>query len=301
MFRSLNFLLQNLYKAIMPGCIQKRLTPTLIRVWLCMSAVVSHRKKKRLDYVEVRITDHCNLNCRSCAQLSPLAEPVYIETVVFTNDFQRLHAITGGDIKTIRLMGGEPLLHPRLVELMRIVRDIFGGSRIVLVTNGILLSKQDDDFWNTCRDKNIEILISHYPVKIDYESLLTVSKKHKVKLRYATKKPQVMCKWTFDVYGKQDAKKNFYKCYFGNNCIQIDNGRLYNCSLIPCVKYFNNRFGKDMRVAPEDFIDIYKEGEIKRILEFLARPVPFCRYCNLDKVSYGERWEPSKREMGEWT
>jgi hypothetical protein len=56
-----------------------------------------------------------------------------------------------------------------------------------------------------------------------------------------------------------------------------------------------------MRVAPEDFIDIYKEGEIKRILEFLARPVPFCRYCNLDKVSYGERWEPSKREMGEWT
>ena len=301
MLREINHLLQNTYKAIVPESVQKRLTPALIRVWLSLSAVVSHRKKKRLDYVEVRITDHCNLNCRSCAQLSPLAEAVYIETAVFTNDFQRLHAITKGDIKTIRLMGGEPLLHPRLAELMKTVRGIFGGSRIVLVTNGILLSKQDGEFWSTCAAMNVEILISHYPVKIDYESLLTISKKHNVKLRYATKKPQVMYKWTFDADGKQNAERNFYRCYFGNNCIQVDSGKLYNCSLITCVKYFNSRFGKDMRVTPEDYVDIYEQGDIKRILEFLAKPVPFCRYCNLDKVKYGERWEPSKREMAEWT
>jgi len=301
MLREVNHVFQNLYRAIVPECIQKRLTPALIGVWLSINAAVIHRKKKRLDYVEVRVTDHCNLNCKSCAQLSPLAESIYVEAGVFTNDFQRLHAITNGDIKTIRLMGGEPLLHPQLVELMKIIRGIFGESRIVLVTNGILLSKQSDNFWDTCRDMKVEVLISHYPVKIDYESLLATSKKYGIKLRYATKKPQVMYKWAFDVDGKQDAERNFYKCYFGNNCIQVDNRKLYNCSLIPCVKYFNNRFGKDMRVTSGDYIDIYEHGDIGRILEFLARPVPFCKYCNIGKVKYGEEWEPSKKEVGEWT
>jgi len=301
MFRRLNFLLQNLYKAIVPECMQSRLTPALIRAWLSMSAIVTHRRKKRLDYVEVRITDHCNLNCKSCAQFSPLAESKYIEAKAFTNDFQRLYAITNGCIKTIRLMGGEPLLHPRLLELMRGVRGIFDKSRIVLVTNGILLSKQSDSFWDTCRDMDVEVLISHYPVKIDYQSLLAISGRHSVKLRYATRKPQVMYKWAFDVDGKQNVEKNFYKCYFGNNCVQVDNGKLYNCSLIPCIKYFNNYFGKDMRITSGDSIDIYEHRDIGSILDFLARPVPFCKYCNLDKVKYGEKWESSKKVIGEWT
>lgn len=301
MFRELNFLLQNTYRAIVPKSVQSKLTPYFIRMWIsAASTICKCRKKKNLTYVEIRIVDHCNLNCKSCAQCSPLAEPKCVDINTYTADFQRLYDLTNGSIKTIRLMGGEPLLHPQISELMRIVRKIFSKSRIVLVTNGILLQKQDIAFWDICKNENIEILISHYPIKINYESLLDISGKHGIKLRYGTKKPQLMYKWTFDLDGKQDVDKNFYKCYFGNNCIQIDEGKLYNCSIVSMAKHFNAYFGRDMQIAPENFIDIHKCESIDEILKFVTKPIPFCKYCDLSKVQYGEKWESSKRDIKEW-
>ena len=302
MLRNLNMFLQSLYLAIVPRPIQLKLSPFVIKTYLLiLSVFVIHKKKKRLNEVTVKITSHCNLNCKYCSQFSPIADPDEYDATTFANDFERLYELTKGDIRHIIIMGGEPLLHPQLAELLQIARNIFHKSRISLSTNGILLLKQDDGFWNLCREMNIEIVISNYPVKINFLSIFDIAKKYNVKIYYKTKKPQTMYKWTFDVEGKQCADRSFYKCFLGNNCFQIDNGKLYTCVMIPSVKHFNKYFNKKMEVMPGDYIDIYSTESLEEMLGFLATPVPFCKYCNIDKISYGQEWGPSKYDISEWT
>lgn len=293
----------SIYQTLIPKRLQRKITPLIIKIYVSIVRFcLSFKKWNRIRFVEVRITDHCNLNCMSCSQLSPIASHKYVDVKTFTDDFRKLNELTNGNIKTIKLVGGEPLLHPQLLEFMRIVREFFVSTRIVLVTNGILLLKQNDEFWKTCSDMNVEISISHYPIKIGYEEIQKISKNHDVRLGYATKKPQLMYKYPFDIEGKQDAKKNYRKCYWGGGtCVQIDSGRLYKCHIIPCAKHFNNYFDKNLRVEPEDSIDIHNAENLGAILKFLKSAPHFCRYCRADDVQYGEEWKQSKKEISEWT
>jgi hypothetical protein len=306
MAQDFNYLLQNIYQTIVPKTLKKRFSSTLPKIWIGLRSKWSHRRKKTLNYLEIRLTDHCDLNCYSCEEMSPIAEENYIDPAVFESDFKRLSELTGAlsgkeGIKMIRLMGGEPLLHPHISSLCKITRQYFPSSRVIIITNGIKLVKISEDFWNSCYDNNIEILISHYPIKIKYDEIKQKGQQYSVNVHYNTKEPQAMHKWTFDVEGKQDPIHNFMSCYFGNTCIQIDNGKLYNCSIIPCAKHFNAYFGKNMFVTERDYIDIYKVHTLNEILDFCSNAPPFCRYCKLEAVDYGRTWKPSKKEISEWT
>lgn len=98
-----------------------------------------------LDYVEIEITEFCNLNCRGCCDFSNLAkEKKFYELPEFTKDMTRLTELFSG-INKIRLMGGEPLLNPRLTEYIQTSRALFPASDIRIVSNGLLIPKLGDD------------------------------------------------------------------------------------------------------------------------------------------------------------
>ena len=44
-------------------------------------------------------------------------------------------------------MGGEPLLHPKLTEIIDATRKILPSTRILLFTNGILIDKLNPNVW----------------------------------------------------------------------------------------------------------------------------------------------------------
>ena len=289
------------YRNWLPEPIQNIFMPFFQTILFARMAALLHRQKKtKLDYVEVSITDHCNLNCKSCGQFSPLAPEKYIDPVEFERDFRRLYELTGGDIDAIRLLGGEPLLHPGITGLMKTAREIFDASAIVLVTNGILLLKQDESFWETCASHRINILISRYPVHINDDEIAQMAGKHGITVEYTAYKPQFMFQWAFDVTGKQNAGTNFNKCWLGGGCIHIDNGKLYSCAYVSAIKFFNNYYHEHLNVTDKDFLDVYRVKDISEILEFLSNPIPFCRYCDLKRVKYGQKWERSKKEKSEW-
>jgi molybdenum cofactor biosynthesis enzyme MoaA len=62
-------------------------------------------------YVEYHLVEHCNLTCNRCAHFSPLAEPAVSNPNSFARDLRQL-ATHFSNINQIRLLGGEPLLHP---------------------------------------------------------------------------------------------------------------------------------------------------------------------------------------------
>lgn len=106
---------------------------------------------------EVHLTDKCNLNCKGCMHFSCLCEETNLLDIhIYENDCKRISELTKGKIDNILLLGGEPLLHPNVKDFLIITRKYFPEISIPnrigiidLVTNGILLHKQSDDFWET--------------------------------------------------------------------------------------------------------------------------------------------------------
>src|SRR5512135_1328689 len=103
-------------------------TPARRKVQLNPSPVPS------LRYLELQITNRCNLQCRHCyigeGSHQDLSNK-QIETVL--DQFEEIQGLR------LLLSGGEPLLHPAFWEVNNILRDF--GFRSVLLSNGTLISK----------------------------------------------------------------------------------------------------------------------------------------------------------------
>lgn len=111
----------------------------------------------RAPNLELSVARHCNLACAGCSHLSPILAPELVDVNALEADLTRL--ATAYHAQTVKLMGGEPLLHPRLDDVIAAVRRSGVGERITLCTNGVLLSKMSDDLWRSLD----AVAISRYP------------------------------------------------------------------------------------------------------------------------------------------
>ncbi len=96
--------------------------------------------QREIDYLRVSLTSNCNLRCQYCMpaeQIKNNEQTLSNEELIY---LIRLICQTG--IKKIRLTGGEPLLYPQLEYLLKICKEIKSVKKVVLTTNGILLSEQ---------------------------------------------------------------------------------------------------------------------------------------------------------------
>ena len=121
------------------------------------------------NYFEVHLVDHCNLNCQSCDNFSPLADEIYVNKLKFNRDLRRLSILAKDKIKNVRMLGGEPLLHPEVSTFLKISRNYFPEANVRLTTNGIKLSKMPENFWRTCNETKAIIEITYYPININKE------------------------------------------------------------------------------------------------------------------------------------
>lgn len=263
------------------------------------------RKFKRLDKIqfEVDIAIHCNLDCNCCSQFAPLAVPEYVDLVQFQRDFERLSELFNGFAERIYLIGGEPLLYENINECISISRRCFPDAEIDIFTNGLLLKGKNDSFWNTCVDNNISIIVTRYPINVEYESIrrLVLGKGINFKFAGTSKDFKYMSNIGIDIEGKQDPEDSFIHCYEANNCIKLRNGRLYTCTRPAAIYKFNNFFNMQLEVTDNDSIDIYKARSAEEVLEFLSKPIPFCRYCNQTQHRVAREWAHSTKQIDEWT
>jgi organic radical activating enzyme len=109
------------------------------------------------DHLYVDVVDHCNLLCRSCAHLSPIAGKRYVCVQDLRHDFSVLG--TCFHAKELQLIGGEPLLHPELPEIATAARAVGIADRIIVKTNGLLLDRVAERLWDVID----RIVVSIYP------------------------------------------------------------------------------------------------------------------------------------------
>lgn len=254
-------------------------------------------------HFETNIVNHCNLNCAYCDHLSPIADEWYADLTAYEQDIKRMAFLFNGEARYIRLVGGEPLLHPDIVEIINITRNYFKNTNIEIWTNGILLNEMSESFWRTCSLKKATVQITKYPININYCEIEKKAKNYKVKLSYfgdgsITRK---FNNNSFDICGTQDPRISFLKCQNANRHITLlQGGDLFTCDKVSHVKVSNKKLGGLFNVLENDYINIYSDVSAKEIFNFLARPIPFCRYCNIEKRNQEVDWKRSALNLEEW-
>jgi GTP 3',8-cyclase len=95
---------------------------------------------RKIHYLRISLTDHCNLRCIYCMpekmNFQPPAEMMQDDEVLL---LARLFADLGFD--KVRLTGGEPTVRAHIVEIVRGIASTPGIRSVSMTTNGVLLSK----------------------------------------------------------------------------------------------------------------------------------------------------------------
>jgi hypothetical protein len=93
-----------------------------------------------LDLIEIDITYACNLKCDNCNRSCSQAPDNSFMTVEQIQKFLQQAEDTGRLFKRIRILGGEPLLHPDVIEILQLLieyRDANSPETLIeVVTNG---------------------------------------------------------------------------------------------------------------------------------------------------------------------
>lgn len=263
----------------------------------------STKPLNQLEY-EVELAGHCNLNCWGCNHFSPLINSEFLDTYEYKKDCERLGELFHNKAKLIKLLGGEPLLNSDINKIINITRQNFPKAQIEIITNGTLIKSMKKDFWNCCRKNKVSINITKYPVSLDYKEIEMTIKKNKIKFHYGNPDGNIIknqSKFTLDENGGQNISENFKMCHEANNCHTLRHGRLYTCSIAPYIERFNLKFNKNLKLQEEDGINIYQALSSKEILEFLARPISFCKYCDVNRREHNQfPWKISEKNIYEW-
>ena len=95
----------------------------------------------QIDYLRISLIDRCNFRCQYC--LPEYAELAYVRPQDLLTREEILTLVKNVFIplgfRKFRLTGGEPLLHPEVVEIVRDIASLSATSDLALTTNGYLL------------------------------------------------------------------------------------------------------------------------------------------------------------------
>jgi organic radical activating enzyme len=242
--------------------------------------------KLLIPSVEFFLTDTCNLRCNNCSASSPyMSEANLPDLDSFVESLSFLSRVARCD--EIRFLGGEPLLNKNICEFMRAARESGVFRNIRVITNGLLLSRMSDEFWQLADI----VRVSVYPATID---LLTDAKLESFEasaLRHGTKLDVVrdthFMKATSDtrIEDAETVQRIFSNCgeAHGWSCHLLHRNRLFRCSRVPTLDRYLSRLG----VEHENFSDLDglildgRESLFTELETYLksTKPLKACSFC----------------------
>jgi organic radical activating enzyme len=238
----------------------------------------------RVESFELHVAEHCNLRCHMCDAMSPYNKRrlLALDEVERALDFLRRHI--RADI--FKLMGGEPLLHPDLVTILGLVRRSGITDTIRLTTNGLLLHKMPDAFWEALD----RLTVSNYssaPMADEHVALVRAKARAfgvVLNLKFIDQFNGVMLKAPIADHGR--VQRIYDNCWVRHRSLVIRNGRFFKCTR---AAYMDD-FRRELRVAshPGDPASYHQtdgvplnERFFENALAYLNSPAPLasCHYC----------------------
>lgn len=247
-------------------------------------------KLEQFCHLDIHILDNCNCSCKACSHFSTLApsEGTMITCEEFEKNISRLHTLIP-NITSISVLGGEPLLHPDLENILRIARFFYRFSKINVTTNGIKLLQMTDKLVEEIIENNIHIKISLYP---------PFRKKVESWIDFLRKKQIIFSVMDCNKFERRlladplfDGKRTTIKC---GHLFCMRGSCIGKCPQAVFVDYYNKQFGE---ILPEiKGVDIFEVESGLKLIEKLEQPLELCDYC-CGRDFYHECWENTQKNQ----
>ena len=255
--------------------------------------------RPHLDTLEIQVCSHCNLNCKGCASVSPLAEEAFVDVCQLEKDVKELaKKLT---IRAISIDGGEALLYPKIDKILYVVRNAFSKTQLVLLSNGLLIFKMPDSFWRALKECDVWFSVTIYPpFKNKAPEMFQYVRTKGVKVYkddgyhdgYDMNKDWRKCLYSPNkTYGT--AEEQYKKCDM-KVCVLLYESHLYHCPMF-YWKYYNRYFHEEHELIKG--CNIYQHSGWE-LMKAMTSPMPQCAHCKLPWEK--DTWDYSKREKSEW-
>ena len=182
--------------------------------------------------LETNITTYCQNKCVSCNHMMPLVEyPAHVAPEIIERDLAILSPFVHSDAYAI--LGGEPTMHPAIMDIIRIVKRSGITDKVLCATNGQSMRHLPNAFYRELDHLAVT------PYKIDAEEKAYISDK--------CREFNLSLEWHFvgftrsfyrNKHNPEYAAQKYKNCWFLHNRSVIDNGYLYRCCTSPFIPFF---------------------------------------------------------------
>lgn len=227
--------------------------------------------------LEYHIVDHCNLNCENCCSFSPILPRWFCDPIQFEKDLRKIKGSLQPQF--LKIVGGEPLLHPNLFDLLKIARDVKIAPAVSITTNGHLIQRLPDEAW-----KHFEMLtVSIYTApKLSKETLFYIRRKARengIKVSWKVQ-DKFVCLDRSEKSSYETAKETYKGCWIHHRCNSVKNGRFYSCTRPQYIQKFAEQ--PDKFSADGVALNDYNEKDLASALQkhlMSEEPLNSCYLC----------------------
>ena len=261
--------------------------------------------KPVLPFLEIMLTQVCNLSCAGCSTYSDYSHRGYADwsqTQAWLKSW--LERI---GIEDIGFMGGEPLINPQVLTWLNGVRDLLPSSRIRFPTNGLLLEKH----WNVVewlyKDGNAVLKITNHTdgaVLDIIDRLRSTYQWEPIReygidrwvtdtgLRLQINRPEQFTQTFQGTYATMEPWHSNPDSAYANchqqTCPMLWKGRIYKCSTSALTKEAWSSHGSPNAEAWQEYFDNSINGsmglectdsDIEDFVENFGKPHSICQQC----------------------
>jgi hypothetical protein len=175
--------------------------------------------------------------------------------------------------RVFKLVGGEPLLHPEIVELVRIAKRSGIAPRVSITTNGLLLGRTLDALWEVVDAMTISV----YPEpSIERAEIDARAARFGVDVNWKEQTRFVLMNRAQPCTDPAENAAIYDGCWIRERCHMIRDGRFYTCTRPP---HFTSLYRGALDFTG-DGIPI--DAGVEQLVAYLERPEPLqaCAHCH---------------------
>jgi hypothetical protein len=217
-----------------------------------------------------------------CSQYSPYMKTGFYDLTQLDVDASRLTEVYHA--RSVRLLGGEPLLNKDLPQYVSIVRATGLADSVGICTNGILLPSVSDELL-----RGLDCAyVSLYPLGEKYMQDLqgAADKCRRLGIRLSVHIRDVIRLMNVDEPHKDDlSRRIFHSCRIANvwRCHVIYNGHFYKCSRPIFLRQYLEKRGNQCQTDyhEKDGVSLHEPRLSHRLKSYLRERAPLlsCSYC----------------------
>lgn len=238
--------------------------------------------KLRVEAFELHVAEDCNLRCANCCNLSPFVDEKRSTVEELRVQLSTMAEVLRADV--FKIMGGEPLLHPQIAQMIRVARESGIGRVVRVFTNGLLLKRQTDDFWSALD----HLTISSYTSAPVPEATLAMVREKAVAFGFVLNvKPVASFSQVLSPRYEANAQRTqeiYDTCWLRHRCLIVRQGRFFKCTRAAYAKEFHARVDREPPPPGFSYVDdgiALAGASAETLRDYMNAPEPLasCHYC----------------------